>query len=587
MSRLHRRFPTSPSVAGREGRWKSLSLLLFACLTSVAFGADDITLPAAEVKIPAIADEPKLIDPATVMPAKLAVAATVDLSESSLREVIEWLRNDQKLVVLSENSALTEAGVQPGEPISDRLDNAPLYLLLNRLRASGLAWYFEDDILHITSTAAAEEHLVTIPYNLGDLLDAGYNTENLGQVVENAIAPDSWTTVGGVGALSFLGDVMFLRHTGDIHRQVEALLAALRQHGRQTFVFDPPQHLVLRQKLEENASVAFDDTPLDAAVKQLSDQLSIDIRLDLPALRDIRVRERQPVTLKLSDRALKTVLQAMVIDINLTWILRDGVLWITSTESAESSLKTAVYDVRDLCRDDSESEALREAVTSQTNPDSWDDFGGPGTINFAQPGTLVMTHQETFHREVLQLLETYRAALRISKPRDRHALDPNEVITTYYRLHAHVADDLAKLLPKLVQPESWASAANPAATGTLTLVASPPELFGNDGQLLRASGKIDEPTQAIVVARAVLIVQQSRAIHDKIAELIRNIEHGMNGGGFPGGWMGMGGGSGGAATIDGGGFGGGGGGGFGGGGGGFGFGGGYFSLPSVANDAKK
>ena len=110
MSRLHRRFPTSPSVAGRPACWNTLSLLLVVCLASSAFGADDITPPAAEVKIPAIADEPKLIDPATVMPAKLAVAATVDLSESSLREVIEWLRNDQKLVVLSENSALTEAG---------------------------------------------------------------------------------------------------------------------------------------------------------------------------------------------------------------------------------------------------------------------------------------------------------------------------------------------------------------------------------------------------------------------------------------------------------------------------------------------
>ena len=47
----------------------------------------------------------------------------------------------------------------------------------------------------------------------------------------------------------------------------------------------------------------------------------IDIRLDLPALRRRRVREREPVTLNLSQRKLETVLQAIVLDLNLTWIL--------------------------------------------------------------------------------------------------------------------------------------------------------------------------------------------------------------------------------------------------------------------------
>ena len=105
-------------------------------------------------------------------------------------------------------------GVQSGEPISDRLDNAPIYLLLNRLRASGLAWFFEDEILHITSTEAAVEHMTTIPYNLGDLLDADYDADSLMTVIESAIAPDSWATVGGDGVLNFLGDVMFMRQNG-------------------------------------------------------------------------------------------------------------------------------------------------------------------------------------------------------------------------------------------------------------------------------------------------------------------------------------------------------------------------------------
>ncbi len=541
-------------------RWCNLISGMAACLalTASLSRADDA--PPAEPPLPEIRDEPKLIDPASVMPEKLAAPASVDLSDSSLREVIQWLRTEQNLVVLTENNQLAEAGIQPGEPVSDRLDNAPIYLLLNRLHASGLAWYYEDEILHMTSKLAAAEHLTTVPYNLSDLLDAGYETEDLRVVIENAVAPDSWEVVGGMGVLNFLGDVMFLRHSGQIHRQVEGLLSALRKHGRQTFVLDPPQHVVLREKLLENVSVDFDDTPLDSAISELGRKLEIDIRLDLPALRDIRVRERQPVTLELADRTLKTVLQAMVIDFDLTWILRDGVLWITSEETAQAYLRTVVYDVRDLCRDEGESDSLRDAVISQTDTEAWGDVGGPGSIQFAQPGTLVIRNQETIQMEVLKLLETYRAALRVSKPRDRHAVDPNEVITTYYRLHANVADSLAMLLPTLVQPDSWRNQEHPDREGTLLVAASKPDLFGEDGQLARLAAQDGDEEATVVVARAVLIIRQKRAVHDEIAAVIRRLETGDGTvhGGFPGDGKG---------GLGGGGLGGGG------------FGGGFFSIP--------
>lgn len=57
--------------------------------------------------------------------------------------------------------------------------------------------------------------------------------------------------------------------------------------------------------------------------------------------------------------------------------------------------------------------ALREAVMSQTNVDSWNEVGGPGAIEFAKPGTLVISNQESAHMAVLDLLETYRARYAI------------------------------------------------------------------------------------------------------------------------------------------------------------------------------
>ena len=70
-------------------------------------------------------------------------------------------------------------------------------------------------------------------------------------------------------------------------------MSALRKHARQTFVLDPTQHLAMREKLGANVSVDFLDTPLVTAVAQLAEQADVDLRLDLPALRDVRVRPRR------------------------------------------------------------------------------------------------------------------------------------------------------------------------------------------------------------------------------------------------------------------------------------------------------
>jgi hypothetical protein len=343
-----------------------------------------------------------------------------------------------------------------------------------------------------------------------------------------------------------LGDVLFIRQNDDVHREVKALLQALAKPGRQTFLNDPIQHLRLRQKLQENVSANFEDTPLEAAVQRLAEEASIDVRLDVSALRDARIREREPVTLKLVDRRLETILQAIVLDLDLTWVIRDGVLWITSVDEADNFLKTAIYDVRDLCRDVDESKALISAITSQAEPSSWADVGGDGSIQYAKPGILVIGHREQVHQRVLRLLETYRSALRTSKPRQRRGDDPNEVTTVYYRLHANVAMDLMTMLRILVRPESWRSEERTDAPGTILIVSSAPELsraadLGDNG---KDGG---QSSTRLIIERAVLIVQQTRAAHEEIAKVIARVESGDarpfgTAGGMGGGMGGFGGG---------------------------------------------
>ena len=85
--------------------------------------------PAAE--LPEIPDQPLTVDPATLVPQKLAAPATIEFDEASLRDIAAWIQQDRSIPVLFDNAALADARVPLGEPVSDRLSNEPLYFLLN------------------------------------------------------------------------------------------------------------------------------------------------------------------------------------------------------------------------------------------------------------------------------------------------------------------------------------------------------------------------------------------------------------------------------------------------------------------------
>ncbi|MEE3371025.1 MAG: hypothetical protein VX346_16945, partial [Planctomycetota bacterium] len=505
-------------------------------------GQREVVEKPAKIALPEIADEPKAIDPSQLFAPQLVVKATQGFSDSSLREVVSWLQEEQGIVVLVDKKALNDIEVSFAEPVSDHLQDAPVYLLLNRLQSLGIGWYYDGEVLYITSVKVAQARTTTVPYNVGDLMDAGYDLDHLISVITSTIDSDSWEDNGGIGALNSLGDVLFVRHAYEQQRGVHALLQALRKHARQTFLNDPPQHRAFRDKLNANVSVNFSDTPLATAIDQLATGSESDIRLDRPALRDARIREREPLTLKLANRKLGTVLQALSLNLELTWILRDGVLWITTPKVAQSFLRTAVYDVRDLCRDTDETAALVEAIVSQSKPDSWSETGGVGEIESAKPGTLVVTHQEQVHQQVFHLLQIYRSALRASKPRNRGEEKDTDVITVYYRLHREVAEDLSDMLPMLIRPDTWQREANDNNPGRVFVVASEPDMSNIRGGG-KTSADVKQSTLSLVIERSVLIIRQTRSAHEEIATVIRRVQRGdvlsggIGGGGFGGGFF--------------------------------------------------
>lgn len=459
---------------------------------------------AAEPEAVTIADEPKTIDPATLVPQSLAKRVKVRFDESPLREVVIWLQAEHKFNVVVNTKALNSEGVFQNEPVTDELRDEPIYLLLDRLRSLGVGWYLDNGRLYLTTKAEADHVMRTVTYQLSDLLDQGFRGEDIRKSIGDT------TNKTERGEYMLLRDVLFVKNQGELQRTVGGVLAALRKHGRRTFVDDLPIHSTIREKLNEPVTVRIRELPLTDAAKQLATMSGIDIRIDKIALKAAKIRERSPVTIEVTGQRLDATLEGLLSELGLSWIVRDGVLWITTQSVVESTGKVAVFDIRDLCKDEDTAIAIRRALRAQIR--NWDNESD--RIRFARPGTMVVRATEQRLQDVLVLLETYRSALRASKSRPSDL--ESRLVTHYYKVSQDLATDLVESLPAHVATETWKAPNRDSAYGTIKLHASEPEAIETES----------ESDRPVILKKAVLVIRTTPEVHTKIADYIHHIRFG-------------------------------------------------------------
>jgi hypothetical protein len=103
--------------------------------------------------------------------------------------------------------------------------------------------------------------------------------------------------------------------------------------------------------LNDQTTVNFADTPLLDAVQYISRQHEIPIILDVISLEEAGVLTDEPINLILSGITLRSALKIMLEDLDLTYLIEDEVMKITTIDVANERLSTRVYPVGDLVVD--------------------------------------------------------------------------------------------------------------------------------------------------------------------------------------------------------------------------------------------
>jgi hypothetical protein len=224
---------------------------------------------------------------------------------------------------------------------------------------------------------------------------------------------------------------------------------------------------VIKEFLDRRMDFDFSEKPLRDVAKQLSDQAGINIYVDAKRLEEGGVNGDTPITMSFRDIRMRTFLDLMLGELELTYVVKDDVLIFTTQEHAEipSMMIARVYDCRELlalprppgsvrpkasrdaggffsvqdvpptkslpdtggvssAHDDTpqseiaDSENLIDVITTIVDPESWVDVGGPGAIAEYKGLLTVATTEET-HQKVERLLNMLHEAAGLKEQRVR------------------------------------------------------------------------------------------------------------------------------------------------------------------------
>lgn len=154
--------------------------------------------------------------------------------------------------------------------------------------------------------------------------------------------------------------------------------------------------------LDQNVSATFVDTPLQDAVQYFSKQLDIPVVINTRALDELGLDSEEPVTLELKEVTLRSFLRLMLRDLDLTYMIKDEVLQITTLADAEDHLTVKMRVLPKAFAEKSDS--LVSAITSTVVPATWQSTGGPSAI-IAFDHVLIVSTTSDVHARVDAFLD--------------------------------------------------------------------------------------------------------------------------------------------------------------------------------------
>ena len=184
----------------------------------------------------------------------------------------------------------------------------------------------------------------------------------------------------------------------------------------------PEEEKKFDEIMDRKVSYNFVETPLEDAVRVMSEDLNSPILIDGFSLEGEGLSADVPVDLSVDSISFRSALRLLLRDMNLTYQFKEEVLQITTQTAAEDNLRNRLYFLEGTGLPRGGNLGTIEMIVASIQPETWEQLGGVSTISSVnhshegRPALLISTTDDV-HKEVEELMRALRETHSGSDPR--------------------------------------------------------------------------------------------------------------------------------------------------------------------------
>ena len=253
---------------------------------------------------------------------------------------------------------------------------------------------------------------------------------------------------------------------------------------------------VIEQKMQQRIDVVFFDQPLKDVVTSLGTKLNVPFYIDERALTEVGMDSNTPVNIDLRNIKAEVAMRLLMKSLQLTWLVRNDMVLVTTPEAAEQELEVRIYQCQDFL----------DIASSSQDQGGMNVGGGMGGFQNVPPGRI---RGEGFRNGQSGGSDGRLPAPRLPYPQVYNASSDGDS-----RHRDKTLQDLIKLIPHVIEPLSWEDRGGSGTIGSLSggilVISATSRVHTEVGQLLqklRMAKKVG-PNAAITYSSEISVIEQ-------------------------------------------------------------------------------
>ncbi len=298
---------------------------------------------------------------------------------------------DADILRWSRISPLTAVTVQAA-------DTTVAQSLQQALAPLGLEYQVEADQLFITRRPKNENGMREVSFKVEDLVgDDTEQLEQLGDHIMDFVAPDSWSSRGGIGTMTYRGSELVIEQYESVQFEILEFCEKLRvaRGSKPRGPYDESMFRLetrgerAREKLAKSITLTYiQAAPLQRIVDRIAAASKLHILIDWRALAEAEWSPDAEVGFAVADEPIAKALSTLLEPMDLAYrVVDESTLQITTPEVLDSRLEIEFYHLPKIADDGAQ---LVQAVRDALGPANFRDAGGNGQLAFDMPSKCLL-----------------------------------------------------------------------------------------------------------------------------------------------------------------------------------------------------